>query len=341
MPEDQTQKSHAHHAHDDAHPHYLPDGTSWAKAVPVGDCKENAHTVRIAKGNLYDLHWEYARARKFGNPLLAPHGGLRSLKYGEPGDLWKFLREFGPLEWHWAGPWGGPGWREYAQQHRAGEPQGEVEAADFWHKQLHFVLVAQLWEAWDDPARLHDVFVNLALERERLAPETWARWIPFLRIVAHLDQLPEYRAAMWERPDPSAAEKGLNFEQFVAGMRSQTPGWLRHWAGMLIQAELDSQSQGRRAIWVWQGKPATRVWFKQTLEINTLWAGIWELLALDFAKPLAWRVCPHCGTLFYPPRKDRFYCTPEQQALASKRNWARTTRAALKAAALGKGLRRP
>ncbi len=336
-----TEKIQNQNAHGETHPRFLPGGTSWAKGVPLGESKnDDAHTVRITRGNLYDLHWEYARARKSGNPLLAPHGGLRSLKNGHQSDLWKFLREFGPLEWNWAGPWGGAGWREYAQQHRGEEPYAKINVADFWQKQLHFVLVAQLWEAWDDPARLHDALVNLALERERLGLATWTRFIPFLRIVAHLDTLPPHRSAMWDRPDPRAAEKGLDFEKFVAGVRNQNPGWLRHWAAMLIQAELDAESQGRRVIWGWRNGPGNRVSFEQKLEMNTLWAGIWELLALDFAQPLAWRICPHCGKLFYPPRKDRFYCTPEQQALASKRNWARTTRAALKAGVMGKG-RRP
>ncbi|MGH9533529.1 MAG: hypothetical protein ACRD2E_01575 [Terriglobales bacterium] len=335
-----AEKIQEQNARGEAHPGYLPGGTSWAKGLALGEFENDAHSMRITRGNLYDLHGEYARARKSGNPLLAPHGGLRSLHYGEQGDLSKFLREFGPLEWNWAGPWGGPDWRGYAQQHQGEEPYADVSVAEFWERQLHFVLIAQLWESWDGPARLHAGFVNLALERERLAPETWSRFIPFLRMAAHLDKIPPYRAAMWDRPGAQAAEKGLDFEKFVAGVRKQNPGWLRHWAGMLIQAELDFQSQGRRAIWAWQGSVGTRVWFQQKLEMNTLWAGIWELLALDFAQPLPWRVCPHCGKLFYPPRKDRFYCTPEQQALASKRNWARTTRSALKSAALGKGMRK-
>ncbi len=330
-----AEKTQTQDAHADAQPRFLPDGgTAWAKGVPLGEFKNDAHAVRIAKGNLYNPHFEYAKARKAGNPLLAPHGALRSLRYGEREDLVRFLREFGPLEWHWAGPWGGPEWREYAEQHRGEEPCGDVSIADFWQKQLHFVLIAQLWESWPEPSRVQDAFVNLALERQRLEPETWARFVPFLRVVARLDAIPSYRAAMWERPDAHAAGKGLDFEEFVAGVRQQTPTWLRHWVGMLIQAELDAQSQNRRAIWALRGSAGARVWFEQRLEMNTLWAGVWELLALDFARPLAWRVCPHCGKLLYPPRKDRFHCTPEQQALASKRNWARKARSAAKGAAL-------
>lgn len=316
-------------------PHFLPGGTAWAKAVVVADGGDEGDAVRIKKGNLYDLHFEYAKARKVANPLLAPHGALRSLKYGEQAEMMRFLGGFGPLEWRWAGPWGGPGWRGYAQQHRGEQPFAEVSAAGFWQAQLHYALISQLWESWPEPARVQDAFVNLALERQRLAPETWARFIPCLRVAARLDAIASYRAAMWERLDARAAEMGLDFEQFVAGVRKQTPGWLRHWAGMLIQSELDTQSKDRRAIWAWQGSAGTRVWFKQKLEMNTLWAGVWELLAMEFAEPLPWRVCPHCGKLFYPPRKDRFYCTPEQQALASKRNWARNARSAAKGAALG------
>jgi len=52
-----------------------------------------------------------------------------------------------------------------------------------------------------------------------------------------------------------------------------------------------------------------------------LWAFLWHLLALDIRGGVGWRACPHCGRIFYPPRSDRFYCTAEQQRLASKREW--------------------
>lgn len=317
-------------------PNFLPGGTHWAKAVVLPDEPEPAGAVRIAKGNLYSVPGANAQARKAGDPVLAPHGALRAMRYCERTDLLRFLREFGPLEWRWDAQWRGPNWREYAQQHRGEEPTASVDAADFWRKQLLFRLIAQLWEAWPEPSRLQDAFINLALERQRLGQETWARLIPILRILAHLDKLPNYRAALWERPDVKAAAKGLDFEEFVSGMRNQSPGWLRNWASMIIQSELDFQSRNRRALWVRHGKVDSRVWFQQELELSTLWAGVWELLALDFAQPLPWRVCPHCDKLFYPPRKDRFYCTPEQQALASKRNWARRARSDVKTATMRK-----
>lgn len=322
-------------------PNFLPGGTAWAKAVMLPGTGESDDVLAVVKGNLYDVPAAYAAARKAKDPLLAPHGLLRALRYGERADLLRFLREFGPLEWQWDARWTGSKWREYAQMHGGEQPTAHVDAADFWRKQLHFALASQLWEAWDDHPKLKDAFVNLALKRERLARDDWRRAIPFLRFAAKLEErLPRNRAEYWTQPDPEIAARGLDFEAFVDGLRRQPERWLRHWAAMFIKSELDGHSAQREPVWCWKGSEETRVWFELKLALNSLWEGVWELLALDMAQPLGWRVCPHCGKLFYPPRKDRFYCTTEQQALASKRDWARKTRSALKAAALGAALGR-
>jgi hypothetical protein len=65
--------------------------------------------------------------------------------------------------------------------------------------------------------------------------------------------------------------------------------------------------------------------FQLTLKANSLWAAMWELFARDTVG-LGWRVCVHCGRLFYPPRKDRYFCTSELQQLYSKRNWDQRNR---------------
>jgi len=320
---------------------FLPGGTAWAKAtlLPSGqDRGESADTVAIVRGNLYHVPASYTRARKAKDPSLAPHGLLRALRFGEQSELMRFLRECGPLEWKWERRWSEPGAHEHARRHPDEEPVAHVRAVDFWQKQLHFMLVARLWETWADTAQLQDAYVNLALNRERLAAQTWVRLIPFLRLAAGLDKLvPDNRAMLWTRPGPEAAAKGLDFEEFVGGIRKAAQWWLRHWAAMLIQAELDAHSENRQPVWYWQGSEETRVWFRMSLTMNTLWEGVWELLALDLAEPLGWRVCPHCGKLFYPPRKDRLYCTPEQQALASKRDWARKYRSQVRGKVVRKG----
>jgi len=62
-----------------------------------------------------------------------------------------------------------------------------------------------------------------------------------------------------------------------------------------------------------------------SLSSTSLWTVIWQLFARD-TLGVSWRICPHCNRLFYPTRKDRFFCTSRLQVLHSKREWARTHR---------------
>jgi hypothetical protein len=47
----------------------------------------------------------------------------------------------------------------------------------------------------------------------------------------------------------------------------------------------------------------------------------WEMFRLDTERGVLAHLCPHCHKVFFAPRKDRFYCTPRLQQLASKRRW--------------------
>jgi hypothetical protein len=95
----------------------------------------------------------------------------------------------------------------------------------------------------------------------------------------------------------------------------------------VVQRELVGQLQNRLPWWIRTG-PDLR--FELTLLRGTLWHIMWEMLAWDTSSRTSWRICPHCGKLFYPPRRDRFYCTSRQQVLASKRQYAAEQRAAPK-----------
>lgn len=89
----------------------------------------------------------------------------------------------------------------------------------------------------------------------------------------------------------------------------------------LVREELDLHTAARTTTWLrYEGG------FRPMLKAKGLLFMIWEFFGLDTATT-EWRRCPHCQRLFYPKRRDQFYCTPRQQALASKRAYARRRRA--------------
>lgn len=310
----------------------LPIGSSVlakAKIVPAKDPHGVEDSIAITRGDLYPVHDLYTQARQAKDPLLAPHGSLRAMPYGDRGALLNFLRTFGPLEWHWEQEWTGPKVRAYAQTqaHAHEEPVAHVRVSEFWQQQANFVFVSSLWEAWNDPGQMQEAYMNLALQRERVSAETWARLVPFLKLASGLQKLvPHNRAMLWQQPEKAGLSEPFDFEKYVGSIRRQSAWGLRHWAAMLLKSELDTHTEGRQPEWEWHGSEEKQVGFSLVLRLESLWQAVWELFGADTAQPVGWRICPHCGKLFYPPRKDRFYCTPLQQALSAKRDWARRYR---------------
>ena len=92
-----------------------------------------------------------------------------------------------------------------------------------------------------------------------------------------------------------------------------------------ISLELSHYTRDRHPRWSNEWTPKGDKW-RMELEMGSLWEALWELFAWDTAG-VWWRRCPHCQKLFYPKRKDQFYCTPRQQALGSKRMYAARKRA--------------
>jgi hypothetical protein len=71
---------------------------------------------------------------------------------------------------------------------------------------------------------------------------------------------------------------------------------------------------------------STQDQFRLVVGMDSLWDGIWQLFGWDTVG-ISWRHCPHCQHIFYPKRHDQYYCSPRQQALASKRAYAARRRA--------------
>jgi hypothetical protein len=98
---------------------------------------------------------------------------------------------------------------------------------------------------------------------------------------------------------------------------------LRRQTALFVQFEINSHLSKHRPVWRTPFPlSAQRPQYKMQIErYDSLWNELWYMFALDTANPPAWRLCPHCGVLFYPPRKDRKFCSSEIQTLRSKAKW--------------------
>jgi hypothetical protein len=123
-----------------------------------------------------------------------------------------------------------------------------------------------------------------------------------LRILQHLRQL------------ASTGESGRDWLEKTIDAPT-----LREETISLVEGELHGQ------LWQlarWRRAPRDlRPGFELALFPNSLWSALWYLFALDTQSGTGWRICPDHKRLFYPPRKDRFYCTTEEQQLHSKLAW--------------------
>jgi len=274
----------------------------------------------------YSLDATVQRAKEKREPLLTPHGFFRELKHGDAGSALRFLREFGPLHW----------------------TQGNLSAADwihlddFWARQARFVAVYKLWHALRDG--------------DEAIAEGW-EWIRSNHSATRLPGEPDLGRKPQQTPLP-AKRAGMTpvavpmpwsvNEQMLQLLSVLAYGEDRLWDGM---ARIDSHSSGhqlKRALAValiqheitWHTRDVQTVWqieddgrhvrYSPERHVKGLWAAMWELLAAETRSGHCWRYCKECGKPFYPVQVNSECCTPEEQSLWSKRQWARNHRASAK-----------
>jgi hypothetical protein len=269
-------------------------------------------------GDKYDVREAYERGLRRHDPLLAPHGLFRNLAYKNNAHAREFLEKFGPLLLPPRTSIHDPATRV----HREGsadvvvnQPQMEIDLIQFWALHRRFCLVAQLWEAQGNREELIAAWRDVECHREEasrfddlgLGDEYGRR----------VDPPNSYYEMRWPW---DFAKK--SFEDWLC----ETPtDVLRDEALRIVGSELTLHI--RRAEIYWErGWESTDVKFRQIVVADTLRSVIWEFFGWDTAGE-SWRRCPHCQRFFYPKRRDRFYCTARQQALASKRDYARRRRA--------------
>ena len=256
--------------------------------------------VRINLGNeSYNVFDAYRVARRKLKPRLSPHGSFRSLSYRDHSQAVEFMARFGPLlsdcREHFLRSSLVPEWFS-----------GWVNLDDFWKRQLRFTLISRLYEALSSrgsEAKLRRAWEQLLCEGENndLGP---------------LRRMPTDGSS-------GGAYSGQPDEEWI---KAATPQELRIQAIALIQRELNKHA-GKGSAWPFWAAETESQAFHPTLMVDSLWAAIWQLFGLDTSTERPWRVCPHCFKLFYPPRKDRLYCTTRVQELYSKRRWWEENRA--------------
>lgn len=176
--------------------------------------------------------------------------------------------------------------------------QLSVNMGEFWVFHRRFCSLAQLWEAHSDREKLVSAWRNVWEHRDEAA----------LLEGSLCDVWP------WQR-------MSQDFEKWV---EQESTKALQIASIDLIHSELNLHSTETQVHWV-KGWEPTWTKLRQVVRPASLWDAIWLFFGWDTAGE-GWRRCPHCQQLFYPRRKDQYYCTRRQQELASKRDYARRMR---------------
>jgi hypothetical protein len=247
---------------------------------------------------------QLARARR--DPLLAPHGFFRALKHGDSKHALEFLEKFGPLTMT-------------SDQRSLANHNITVDLNTFWREHRRFVLTVSLYESRDSRESLDQAWRELHAHVDEF--NTGAVF-PYGALPTNI--LAGEGFQDWQRPWDWA-------DSFKGWLSGTTQRDLHDHALDVVHRELNNHSVGRQLWWLRDVKPGRRDRFVPFTRTDSLRSMVWELFGLDTAGVM-WRRCLGCGRFFYPKRRDQFYCTPREQALASKRDYARRARARVRAA---------
>jgi hypothetical protein len=286
-----------------------PGTFAWIKA----ETREDIPCVAFDQGEKwddlwYDLDSAYEEARENLDVSLSPHTAFRELEAGDNLAAIEFLQRFGPLE----SP--GSSLNQKADAAFLWDYRGQWLNLDhFWARHRRFVAIAKLWEA------------TLGNSPQRF-PAAW------VELVDALDQINQCAPPLLDPHSDARIENWLGFPGIQD--KEKFNDWLKHPGKMglsreivlgTIQQEINANAVADLRPWWHQVQKDGRPAFALALRTMSLWGAMWQFFARD-TLGLGWRICPHCNKVFYPPRKDRFFCTPELQQLHSKVRWARKNR---------------
>ena len=263
--------------------------------------------VLVQMGKRYDFRKRFEEAQREEDPELAPHVMFRKLSPGNDAVALGFIRDCGPL----------------FLDDMTREPVLWIDLNDFWKRHTRFVSIVRLYETLDDYEDLKMAILDIAeklpildaVEPAKLGmiPHTH-RNTPFIRSVDL--RTAEVYQRLDEDGDPMCDHK-----------------FLRLHARDIIQAELILQTdEGIGSGWE-QIDEQEGPGFRPTRIITSLWAAMWEMFGLESWRGYGWRSCRECTKYFYPSQVNSECCTPEHQALWSKRQYAKRRRESEKLAA--------
>lgn len=273
--------------------------------IRSGD-KLRPHFLFLPRKNAYSVEAAYEHARVQSDGQYSPHTAFRSLT--DDGAAVRFVNEFGPLELlNEAQP------RQRLEVEdlidfgvveescSAPEPRSVciwVDLEDFWQKHRRFVSVVKLWELRESYEAM--VYALSELSALRVWPPIGA-W------------------RHGERYSPASAFPWLDGE-FHLWFRKANPTRVMAASAAIIQAELNLWCYEMRVRWTCP--EPSRLQFQIVPFADSLWSAMWHLFARDMSG-LGWRICPHCSKLFYPKRKDSYFCDPKYQKLHAANRWWR------------------
>jgi hypothetical protein len=259
--------------------------------------------------DLYDIEAVYKEAHGKFDPLRSPHGAFRALEHYNHAAAVEFIRNFGLL--FRADP-------DQPPPPGVHQVNGQLwmNLTAFWSRHAQYGLLSRLWEACSNPMTPPDASTELGDLLEDV--QAWtvvpgysgsigSGSIGLLRPVDMLDVSPMLLSGPHDEQWLKQKDKVLDLVESEINRQAGSgcvPCWRR--TDKLSPKEKSEENQPTG--------------FQLTLKANSLWAAMWELFARDTVG-LGWRVCVHCGRLFYPPRKDRYFCTSELQQRYSKRHW--------------------
>jgi hypothetical protein len=253
-------------------------------------------------GRRYDFRERFERAFAEREPDLAPHVMFRKLAPGNDAMALGFMKEFGPLSL-----------RDF--DHHANE---WVNLNDFWSRHARFVAIVRLYESFDDCEALRNALVDLLGNIELINAVGPAR----------VGCIPDPQKG---QPYPEVIPLSMyEPSEYNQRERNGDLAWdhqhLRDHARKIIWAELTLQThEGLRSGWGYvDEEDAAR--FRPTRIVTSLWAGMWEMFGLETWRGLSWRSCKICSKYFYPLQVNSECCSPEHQALWSKRQYAKRRR---------------
>ena len=228
----------------------------------------------------YDASDAYMQALETGDASRAPHTALRGLRSNY--DALLFLQKFGTLD-----------------EKLSKDGLIEINLADFWRRKALYAAICGIWDAIINDERL------------RYAWEQLAEWIDEINVfdrdffdARRLAGEPELSALAGD-PETTGSDVRRWLEVGEAGV-------LKRVSHELVTAQIKKYASGAPSRYSFDLPDGTPI-FSFANECKSLWETVWSHFALDSQNGIIWRVCPHCGKVFRPSRRERFFCTAELQ----------------------------